>query len=152
MLSGPSAPTTPRGEDEEEGPRGRPPPGTSGWRASAPAQGFATLSLPGALPHTRTKTETQACAAPRLPILLLSRLKVLDLTRVLAGPSARWPWATWGPGDQGRAAGTGDQTRWWGPPFDADGHSAYFLSVNRNKLSPALDFDDPADQEVLGIG
>ena len=35
--------------------------------------------------------------------------------------------------------GTGDDTRGWGPPFDATGQSAYFLSVNRNKLSIALD-------------
>lgn len=35
--------------------------------------------------------------------------------------------------------GTGDDTRGWGPPFDAAGQSAYFLSVNRNKLSAAFD-------------
>lgn len=35
--------------------------------------------------------------------------------------------------------GTGDDTRGWGPPFDAAGQSAYFLSVNRNKLSAAID-------------
>jgi crotonobetainyl-CoA:carnitine CoA-transferase CaiB-like acyl-CoA transferase len=35
--------------------------------------------------------------------------------------------------------GTGDDTRGWGPPFDSAGQSAYFLSVNRNKLSVALD-------------
>jgi len=45
--------------------------------------------------------------------------------------------------------GTGDETRGWGPPFDADGESAYFLSVNRNKLSLALDLDLPADRELL---
>ena len=42
---------------------------------------------------------------------------------------------------------TGDDTRGWGPPFDADGESAYFLSVNRNKLSLALDLDLPADRD-----
>jgi len=45
--------------------------------------------------------------------------------------------------------GTGDDTRGWGPPFDARGESAYFLSVNRNKLSVAADFDDPTDQALL---
>ena len=45
--------------------------------------------------------------------------------------------------------GTGDDTRGWGPPFDARGESAYFLSVNRNKLSVAADFDDPADHALL---
>jgi crotonobetainyl-CoA:carnitine CoA-transferase CaiB-like acyl-CoA transferase len=45
--------------------------------------------------------------------------------------------------------GTGDETRGWGPPFDARGTSAYFLAVNRNKLSLALDLDDEADRAVL---
>ncbi len=45
--------------------------------------------------------------------------------------------------------GTGDDTRGWGPPFDDRGESAYFLSVNRNKLSVAADFDEPADRELL---
>src|SRR6185295_701717 len=43
----------------------------------------------------------------------------------------------------------GDESRAWGPPFDADGHSAYFLSVNRNKLGIALDLDVDADREHL---
>jgi crotonobetainyl-CoA:carnitine CoA-transferase CaiB-like acyl-CoA transferase len=45
--------------------------------------------------------------------------------------------------------GSGDDTRGWGPPFDERGEAAYFLSVNRNKLSIALDFDDEADRETL---
>jgi crotonobetainyl-CoA:carnitine CoA-transferase CaiB-like acyl-CoA transferase len=45
--------------------------------------------------------------------------------------------------------GTGDETRGWGPPFDADGESAYYLSVNRNKLSLALDLDLEADRAFL---
>ena len=45
--------------------------------------------------------------------------------------------------------GTGDETRGWGPPFDADGESAYYLSVNRNKLSLALDLDLHADRAFL---
>ena len=40
--------------------------------------------------------------------------------------------------------GTGDDTRGWGPPFAEDGSSAYFLSVNRNKLSVALDLSTQA--------
>jgi len=43
----------------------------------------------------------------------------------------------------------GDDTRGWGPPFDADGQSAYYLSVNRNKWSVAADLDDPADQAFV---
>jgi crotonobetainyl-CoA:carnitine CoA-transferase CaiB-like acyl-CoA transferase len=46
--------------------------------------------------------------------------------------------------------GQGDESRGWGPPFDADGESAYFLCCNRNKLSVALDLDSPGDQSVLG--
>ncbi len=44
----------------------------------------------------------------------------------------------------------GDDTRGWGPPFDENGRSAYFLSVNRNKLSIALDFRLPDDMATLG--
>ena len=45
--------------------------------------------------------------------------------------------------------GTGDDTRGWGPPFDERGEAAYFLSINRNKLSIALNFDDETDRETL---
>jgi crotonobetainyl-CoA:carnitine CoA-transferase CaiB-like acyl-CoA transferase len=44
--------------------------------------------------------------------------------------------------------GAGDDTRGWGPPFDDRGESAYYLSVNRNKLSVALDLDKPTDAAV----
>ena len=42
--------------------------------------------------------------------------------------------------------GSGDETRGWGPPFDAEGRSAYYLSINRNKLGVAADFDSPEDR------
>lgn len=45
--------------------------------------------------------------------------------------------------------GTGDETRSWGPPFDEAGLSAYNLSINRNKLSIALDLEDPGDKRVV---
>jgi crotonobetainyl-CoA:carnitine CoA-transferase CaiB-like acyl-CoA transferase len=78
--------------------------------------------------------------------LPLHGIKVLDLSRVLAGPLC-----TMMLGDLGadvikvERPGHGDDTRGWGPPFAHDGQSAYFRSVNRNKLSIALDLQDPAD-------
>jgi crotonobetainyl-CoA:carnitine CoA-transferase CaiB-like acyl-CoA transferase len=45
--------------------------------------------------------------------------------------------------------GSGDETRGWGPPFNNDGESAYFLSVNRNKKSITADLSDPADLQVI---
>ena len=77
---------------------------------------------------------------------MLSDVRVLDLSRVLAGPLC-----TMILGDMGadvlkiERMGIGDETRGWGPPFDERGESAYFLSVNRNKLSLAVDLDDPGD-------
>jgi crotonobetainyl-CoA:carnitine CoA-transferase CaiB-like acyl-CoA transferase len=82
--------------------------------------------------------------------LPLAGLRVLDLTRVLAGPLC-----TMTLGDLGadvlkiERPGEGDETRGWGPPFDARGESAYFLSVNRNKLSAALDLDAEDDRLLL---
>lgn len=79
----------------------------------------------------------------------LAGVTVLDLSRVLAGP-----YATQMLGDMGadvwkvERPGTGDETRGWGPPF-IGGASAYFLSVNRNKKSAALDFGDPAHRAAL---
>src|SRR5262247_2583449 len=69
----------------------------------------------------------------------LAGIRVLDLTRVLAGP-----YCTMFLGDLGAEVvkveqpGVGDDTRGWGPPF-AGGESAYFLSVNRNKKSITVD-------------
>ena len=81
---------------------------------------------------------------------MLAGVRILDLTRVLAGPLA-----TMMLGDLGadvikveRPDG-GDETRGWGPPFDDRGESGYFLSVNRNKLSVAADFDIPRDRELV---
>jgi glutaryl-CoA transferase len=78
------------------------------------------------------------------------KLKVLDLSRVLAGPLCSMIL-----GDLGadvikvERAGSGDETRGWGPPFNADGRSAYFLSVNRNKKSIAADLSDARDRAVI---
>lgn len=77
-------------------------------------------------------------------------LKVLDLSRVLAGPVCSMML-----GDLGAKVikverpGDGDETRGWGPPFDADGESAYFLAVNRNKKSLAADLASETDRAVV---
>jgi crotonobetainyl-CoA:carnitine CoA-transferase CaiB-like acyl-CoA transferase len=77
----------------------------------------------------------------------LSGLRLLDLSRVLAGPYCTMVLADLGAEvikvEQPEA---GDETRGWGPPF-ADGEAAYFLAVNRSKRSVALDLKDPADRE-----
>jgi crotonobetainyl-CoA:carnitine CoA-transferase CaiB-like acyl-CoA transferase len=84
----------------------------------------------------------------------LSGLRVLDLSRVLAGP-----WAGQMLADLGadvvkvERPGAGDDTRAWGPPYlrDADGRdtseAAYFLSANRNKRSITIDFTQPEGQQ-----
>jgi crotonobetainyl-CoA:carnitine CoA-transferase CaiB-like acyl-CoA transferase len=79
----------------------------------------------------------------------LKGLRVLDLSRILAGP-----YCTQLLGDHGaevikieHPAG-GDGTRQWGPPYAGD-QSAYFLSVNRNKRSVAMDLKQPAAHAAL---
>lgn len=79
----------------------------------------------------------------------LAGIRVLDLTRILAGPLC-----TMTLGDMGadvikvEPPGKGDDTRSWGPPF-AEGESAYYLGVNRNKRSITLNMAVKAGQEVL---
>jgi crotonobetainyl-CoA:carnitine CoA-transferase CaiB-like acyl-CoA transferase len=78
------------------------------------------------------------------------KLKVLDLSRVLAGPVCSMML-----GDMGadvikvERPGQGDETRGWGPPFDPDGQSAYFLAINRNKKSIALDIGVASDRDLI---
>ncbi|MEJ8857058.1 CaiB/BaiF CoA-transferase family protein [Variovorax robiniae] len=86
----------------------------------------------------------------------LDGIKVLDLSRVLAGP-----WCTQILADLGadvvkiERPGTGDDTRTWGPPFlkDSSGHdthqSTYFTSCNRNKRSVTIDMATPEGQVLL---
>jgi crotonobetainyl-CoA:carnitine CoA-transferase CaiB-like acyl-CoA transferase len=81
---------------------------------------------------------------------MLANVRVLDLTRVLAGPLC-----TMLLGDLGadvikiERPRVGDDTRGWGPPFDDRGQSAYFLSVNRNKWSVATDLDTEEGQVLV---
>jgi crotonobetainyl-CoA:carnitine CoA-transferase CaiB-like acyl-CoA transferase len=70
----------------------------------------------------------------------LSGLRVADFSRVLAGPYATMMLADLGADVvKVERPGTGDETRAWLPPADRDGVSTYFLGVNRNKRSVALD-------------
>ncbi|MFN8541223.1 MAG: CoA transferase [Thermomicrobiales bacterium] len=78
----------------------------------------------------------------------LAGVRVLDLTRVLAGP-----YATMLLGDAGAEVvkvepPQGDETRQWGPPW-AGGESAYYLCINRNKRSIALDLAKPGGLTIL---
>ena len=96
-----------------------------------------------------SETETMMASGP------LSGLRILDLSRILAGPTC-----TQLMGDYGadvikiEKPGTGDDTRSWGPPFLGDdagttsGESAYYLSSNRNKRSVAVDIT-VADGQAL---
>ncbi len=80
----------------------------------------------------------------------LSGVRVLDLSRVLAGPFATMMLADLGAAvTKVERPGTGDETRAWGPPFDAAGNATYFQAVNRNKQSIALDLHEPGDLDRL---
>ncbi|KRW71657.1 CoA-transferase [Pseudomonas sp. TTU2014-105ASC] len=86
----------------------------------------------------------------------LSHIRVLDLSRVLAGP-----WCGQILGDLGAEVikverpGTGDDTRHWGPPYLQDQHgentseAAYYLTANRNKQSLTVDFTRPEGQRII---
>jgi crotonobetainyl-CoA:carnitine CoA-transferase CaiB-like acyl-CoA transferase len=78
----------------------------------------------------------------------LSGIRVLDLTRVLAGPLCTMMLGDMGADVIKVEPPGGDDTRRWGPPFVA-GESAYFLGANRNKRSMTLNMAVPAGQEVL---
>ena len=86
----------------------------------------------------------------------LSHIRVLDLSRVLAGP-----WCAQNLADLGahvikvERPGAGDDTRHWGPPFAKDPNgqdtteSAYYISINRNKKSITLDISTPEGQAIV---
>ena len=81
---------------------------------------------------------------------LLQGVRVIDLTRILAGP-----YCTMMLGDLGaevikiEAPGRGDDTRHWGPPFTESGEAAYFMCVNRNKRSLTLNLKSERGLEIL---
>ncbi len=86
----------------------------------------------------------------------LSHIRVLDLSRILAGPLATQFLADMGAEViKVERPGTGDDTRGWGPPFAIDpsdndpGLSAYFMCCNRGKKSVAIDMASPDGQELI---
>src|SRR6516165_10274551 len=94
--------------------------------------------------------------APRLPVLqpgqgfqLLAGFRILDLSTSVAGPYAAMLL-----GDMGAEVikverpGTGDDARAWGPPFIGD-QSLWYVSINRNKRSVALDYTKPSGRTIL---
>ena len=94
---------------------------------------------------TDTATPSPSREAPGA----LDGVTVLDLTRVLSGPYCTMMLADMGARVvKVEQPGKGDDTRAWGPPFQA-GESAYFLSVNRNKESITLNLKHPDGRRVL---
>lgn len=86
----------------------------------------------------------------------LSGLRIIDLSRILAGPTATQLLADLGAEViKIERPGTGDDTRGWGPPFVTDDkdtetrESAYFLSANRGKHSVAVNIADPRGQDIV---
>lgn len=83
----------------------------------------------------------------------LDGIRVIDLTRALAGPYATQMLADAGADViKVERPGTGDDSRTWGPPFVGEGderESAYFLSINRGKRSVTLDMKHPEELEKL---
>lgn len=114
-------------------------------KATMTASDLATASASPAV-HTAAPQRTGA----------LGHLRVLDLSRVLAGP-----WCTQNLADMGadvikiEKPGEGDDTRHWGPPFFADAngeptsHACYFAACNRNKRSVTVDMATPEGQALI---
>lgn len=78
----------------------------------------------------------------------LTGIKVIDLSRVLAGPLCAQTLADHGAEVLKVEAPVGDETRRWGPPF-VEGMSAYYMGLNRNKTGIILDFSDEKARETL---
>ena len=79
----------------------------------------------------------------------LEGLKVIDLSRVLGGPYCTQILADHGADVLKIEPPQGDETRGWGPPFDAQGVASYFIGLNRNKRGGVMDLTQPAVREQL---
>ncbi|WP_417366686.1 CaiB/BaiF CoA transferase family protein [Glutamicibacter arilaitensis] len=79
----------------------------------------------------------------------LEGVKVIDLSRILAGPLCTMTLADFGAEVLKVENGAGDETRSWKPPVNAQGISTYYWSVNRNKQAIIADFADAADLQAL---
>ncbi|MFZ9432865.1 MAG: CaiB/BaiF CoA transferase family protein [Burkholderiaceae bacterium] len=93
--------------------------------------------------------KTPAATPLPIPPGSLDGLKVVDLSRVLAGPYCTQILADHGADVLKVEPPVGDETRGWGPPFDANGTASYFHGLNRNKRGCTMDFTDPAQRERL---
>jgi crotonobetainyl-CoA:carnitine CoA-transferase CaiB-like acyl-CoA transferase len=103
---------------------------------------FTVAALTGSSPH-QIASEDPSLTAP------LDGVRVIDLSRILAGPFATLTLADLGAEViKIEAPGKGDDTRSWGPPFKG-GESTYFLSVNRSKLGVTLNFKKSRGKELL---
>jgi crotonobetainyl-CoA:carnitine CoA-transferase CaiB-like acyl-CoA transferase len=79
----------------------------------------------------------------------LHGIKVIDLSRVLGGPYCTQILADHGADVLKIEPPQGDETRGWGPPFNAQGTASYFLGLNRNKRGMTMDLYNPAQREEL---
>lgn len=101
------------------------------------------------MPEESKVTETGANAAAA-PEGCLRGVRVVDLSRVLAGPYGTMILADHGADVIKIEPPSGDETRRWGPPFDEkSGGSSYYVGINRNKRAITLNLKDPADREKL---
>jgi crotonobetainyl-CoA:carnitine CoA-transferase CaiB-like acyl-CoA transferase len=107
------------------------------------------------MPSSRNWRVRHIVAEPKKPTAL-SGLRILDLSRILAGPTATQVLADLGAEViKIEKPGSGDDTRGWGPPFlkDSEGRetreSAYYVSSNRGKHSVAIDIATPAGQSLI---
>jgi crotonobetainyl-CoA:carnitine CoA-transferase CaiB-like acyl-CoA transferase len=102
----------------------------------------------------RNGTMNTATGAPSTSLIgvslgSLNNIKVIDLSRVLGGPYCTQILADHGADVLKIEPPQGDETRGWGPPFNAQGTASYFLGLNRNKRGATMDLNDSAQRDAL---